>query len=115
MKSIILRGKIRNSLTLLITILVTIIGSQLSLQAGRDQLLFDMDAIQDPGSLIVKLQDTRAPVSKFIASQLSEDMQWILLGYNGTSSPSAQQQEGIAFRPKSTTSNGFSLRYATVH
>ena len=93
MKSIILRGKIRNSLTLLITTLVTIIGSQLSLQAGTDRFLFDMDAIQDPGSLVVKLQDTRAPVSKFIASQLSEDMQWVLLGYNGTSTPSAQQQK----------------------
>ena len=93
MKSIILRGKIRNFLTLLITTLVTIIGSQLSLHAGTDQFLFDMDAMKDPGSLIVKLQDTRAPVSKFIASQLSEDMQWVLLGYNGTSTPSAQQQE----------------------
>ena len=93
MKSIILRGKIRNFLTLLITTLVTIIGSQLSLQAGTDQFLFDMDSMKDPGSLIVKLQDTRAPVSKFIASQLSEDMQWVLLGYNGTSTPSAQQQE----------------------
>ena len=93
MKSIILRGKIRNSLTLLITTLVTIIGSQLSLQAGTDRFLFDMDAMKDSGSLIVKLQDTRAPVSKFIASQLSEDMQWVLLGYNGTSTPSAQQQK----------------------
>ncbi len=93
MKSIILRGKIRNSLTLLITTLVTIIGSQLSLQAGTDLFLFDMDAMKDPGSLVVKLQDTRAPVSKFIASQLSEDMQWVLLGYNGTSTPSPQQQE----------------------
>ncbi len=93
MKSIILRRKIRNSLTLLITTLVTIIGSQLSLHAGTDQFLFDMDAMKDPGSLIVKLQDTRAPVSKFIASQLSEDMQWVLLGYNGTSTPSAQQQK----------------------
>ena len=93
MKSIILRGKIRNFLTLLITTLVTIIGSQLSLHAGTDRFLFDMDAMKDPGSLIVKLQDTRAPVSKFIASQLSDDMQWVLLGYNGTSTPSAQQQK----------------------
>ena len=95
MKSIILRRKIRNSLTLLITTLVTIIGSQLPLQAGTDQFLFDMDTIKDPGSLIVKLQDTRAPVSKFVASQLSEDMQWVLIGYNGTSTPSAQQQKAL--------------------
>ncbi len=93
MKSRILRRKIRNSLTLLITILGTIIGLQLSLHAGTDQFLFDIDAVKDSGSLVVKLQDTRAPVSEFIASQLSEDMQWVLLGYNGTSTPSAQQQK----------------------
>lgn len=88
-----MKSKTRNSLMLLIATLVTIIGSQLSLQAGTDRFLFDMDAIQDPGSLIVKLQDTRAPVSEFIASQLSDDMQWVLLGYNGTSTPSTQQQQ----------------------
>ena len=93
MKGIILRCKIRNSLTLLIATLATVIGLQLPLQAGTDQFLFDMDAVKDPGSLVVKLQDTRAPVSEFIASQLSEDMQWVLLGYNGTSTPSPQQQE----------------------
>ena len=93
MKSIILRCKIRNSLTLLITTLVTIIGSQLSLHAGTDQFLLDMEAIQDPGSLVVKLQDTRAPVSECIASQLSENMQWVLVGYNGANTPSTQQQE----------------------
>ena len=93
MKSIILRCKIRNSLTLLIATLATVIGLQLPLQASTDQFLFDADAMKDPGSLLVKLQDTRAPVSEFIASQLSEDMQWVLLGYNGTSTPSAQQQE----------------------
>ena len=93
MKSIILRGKIRNSLTLLIATLAIVIGLQLPLQAGTDQFLFDLDTVKDPGSLIVKFQDTRAPVSEFIASQLSEDMQWVLLGYNGTNTPSPQQQE----------------------
>ena len=78
--------------TLLTTLFMTMV-IQLTLQADINQLLFDEDAIQDPGSLIVKFQDTRAPVSKFIASQLSEDMQWVLLGYNGTSTPSTQQQE----------------------
>lgn len=93
MKSIILRGKIRNSLTLLIATLAMVIGLQLPLQAGTNQFLFDANAMKDPGSLLVKLQDTRAPVSEFIASQLSEDMQWVLLGYNGTSTPSPQQRE----------------------
>ena len=95
MKSIILRGKIRNSLTFLIATLATVIGLQLPLQAGTDQFLFDANAMKDPGSLLVKLQDTRAPVSEFIASQLSEDMQWILVGYDGASKPSAKQQEAL--------------------
>ena len=93
MKSIILQCKFRNSLTLLITTLVTVIGLALPLHASTNQLRFDMDAIKDPGSLIVKLQDPRAPVSQLIASQLSEDMQWILLGYDGASKPTPQQQK----------------------
>ena len=93
MKSIILQGKILNSLTLLIAILGTMTGLQLPLQAGTDQLLFDREAMKDPGSLIVKLQDTRARVSELIALQLSEDMQWVLFGYNGVSTPSARQQD----------------------
>lgn len=83
----------RSTPIMLLATLLMVIGIQLPLQAGTDRFLFDMDAMKDPGSLIVKLQDRRAPVSKFIASQLSEDMQWVLLGYNGTSTPSDQQQE----------------------
>ena len=83
----------RSTPIILLATLFIAIGTQLSLHADTDQFLFDMEAIKDPGSLVVKLQDTRAPVSKFIASQLSEDMQWVLLGYNGVSNPSPQQQE----------------------
>ena len=83
----------RSTRIMLLATLFIAIATQLPLHAGTDQFLFDMEAIQDPGSLLVKLQDTRAPVSEFIASQLSEDMQWVLLGYNGTSTPSPQQQE----------------------
>ena len=92
-RTVSLRRRLHKLMTTLFTTLFLVIGIQLSLQAGTSELLFDEDAIQDPGSLIVKLQDTRAPVSELIASQLSEDMQWVLLGYNGTSTPSAQQQE----------------------
>ena len=81
------------SITLLFATLLMAIGMQLPLHADTHQLLFDREAIKDPGSLVAKLQDTRAPVSEFIASQLSEDMQWVLLGYNGASTPSPQQQE----------------------
>ena len=79
--------------TLLLAALSIAIGLALPLYADTRQLLFDEDAIKDPGSLVVKLQDTRAPVSEFIASQLSEDMQWILLGYDGASKPTPQQQK----------------------
>ena len=81
------------SITLLFVTLLMAIGMQLPLHADTHQLLFDREAMKDPGSLIAKLQDTRAPVSEFIASQLSEDMQWVLLGYNGASTPSPRQQE----------------------
>ncbi|RKU38025.1 hypothetical protein C6496_07660 [Candidatus Poribacteria bacterium] len=79
--------------TLLLATLAIAIGFALPLHADTRQLLFDENAIKDPGSLVVKLQDTRAPVSEFIASQLSEDMQWILLGYDGASEPTSQQQK----------------------
>ena len=51
------------SITLLFAILLIVIGMQLPLHAGTNQFLFDMAAIKDPGSLAVKLQDTRAIVS----------------------------------------------------
>ena len=92
-RTVSLRRRLHKLMTTLFTTLFLVIGIHLSLQAGTSELLFDEDAIQDPGSLIVKLQDTRAPVSELIASQLSEDMQWVLLGYNGTSNLSPQQQE----------------------
>ena len=51
--------------------------------------------IKDPGSLAVKLADTRAPVSKLIASQLSEDTQGLLVGYDGASDPSPKLQKAL--------------------
>ena len=68
---------------------------QLPLHAGTNQFLFTMDAIKDPGSLAVKLEDTRAPVSQLIASQLSEDIQWLLVGYDGASDPSPKLQKAL--------------------
>ena len=82
-------------ITLLITTVLMAMGLQLPLHAGTNQFLFDMDAIKDPGSLAVKLEDTRAPVSQLIASQLSEDIQWLLVGYDGASDPSAKLQEAL--------------------
>ena len=82
-------------MTLMITTLLTVIGLLLPLHADANQLLFSIDAIKDPGSLAVKLEDTRAPVSQLIASQLSEDTQWLLVGYDGISDPSPKLQEAL--------------------
>ncbi|RKU15941.1 hypothetical protein C6503_13325 [Candidatus Poribacteria bacterium] len=87
-----LQGK---TITLLFTTVLMAMCLQLSLHAGTSQFLFDRDAIKDPGSLAVKLEDTRAPVSQWIASQLSEDIQWLLVGYDGVSDPSPKLQEAL--------------------
>ena len=83
------------SITLLFVTLLMAMCLQLPLHAATNQLLFDMDAIKDPGSLAVKFEDTRAPGSKFIASQLSEDTQWLLVGYDGASNPSPKLQKAL--------------------
>ena len=80
---------------LLLAALSVVVGFQPLLHADTHQPLFDKASIKDPGSLIVKLQDPRAPVSKLIASQLSEDMQWVLVGYDGASEPSAKLQNAL--------------------
>ena len=87
-----LQGK---TITLLFATVLIAMGLQLTLHAGISQFLFDMDAIKDPGSLAVKLQDTRAPVSQLIASQLSEDGQLLLVGYDGASDPSPKLQKAL--------------------
>ena len=83
------------TITLLFATVLMAMGLQLTLHAGTNQFLFTMDAIKDPGSLAVKLEDTRAPVSQWIASQLSEDIQWLLVEYDGASDPSAKLQEAL--------------------
>ena len=87
-----LQGK---TITLLFVTVLMAMCLQLTLHAGTSQFLFDMDGISDPGSLAVKLQDTRAPVSQLIASQLSEDTQRVLVGYDGISDPSLKLQEAL--------------------
>ena len=87
-----LQGK---TIVLLFTTVLMAMCLQLTLHAGTSQFLFDMDGIKDPGSLAVKLEDTRAPVSQLIASQLSEDIQWLLFGYDGISDPSPKLQKAL--------------------
>lgn len=93
-----LRFKTRNPVPLrgkLIALLLATLLITLPLHVSASQFLFDMDAITDLGSLAVKLQDTRAMVSKSIAEQLSNDTQWLLVGYDGISKPSPDLQKAL--------------------
>ena len=92
MVKMILRSK---PITLLLATLLMVMVSQLMLHANTNQYLFNIDTITDPGSLAVKLQDARAAVSKSIAEQLSEDTQWLLIGYDGASIPSVDLQKAL--------------------
>ncbi len=83
------------TITLLFATVLMAMGLQLTLHAGTNKFLFDMDAIKDPGSLAVKLQDTRATVSKSIAVQLSSDTQRLLGEYDGASNPSLDLQKAL--------------------
>ncbi len=102
MTTVILQSKTRDSIrlwgktiTLLLAALLMTLGFQLSPHTEANQFLFDMEAIKDAGSLAVKLQDTRAMVSKSISVQLSNDTQGLLVAYNGTSSPSTELQKAL--------------------
>ena len=82
-------------ITLLFATLLILICPQLTLHAGTNPPLFNIDAMKDLGSLAVKLQDTRAVVSKSIAAQLSNDTQWLLATYDGASEPSLDLQNAL--------------------
>lgn len=84
----------RTVMLLVATLLMTITW-QLDTFADANQFLFDIDAIKDPGSLAVKLQDTRAAVSASIAMRLSTDTQQLLNEYDGVSSPSLDLQNAL--------------------
>lgn len=63
--------------------------------ADGNQLLFSPKDLKDLGSLAVKLQDTRAAVSKPIATQLSMETQRLLGEYDGISTPSPAFQKAL--------------------
>lgn len=75
-----------------ITLLIAILLSLTSVAfADRNQFLFRQEELKDPGSLAVKLQDTRAAVSKPIAARLSPGTQQLLGEYKGNPSPALQK------------------------
>lgn len=78
--------------TFLITILL--ISTPVAFADGN-QRLFHREDIKDPGSLAVKLQDTRAAVSKPIAAQLSPGTQQLLDEYDGIRIPSPAFQKAL--------------------
>ena len=99
MEKMILRLKIFHlstiTVTLLFATLLITIGTQLASYADTSQLLLSEDALKDPGSLAVKLQDTRAVISQHIATQLSAETQQLLGKYDGISSPSPELQQAL--------------------
>ena len=79
-----------------ITLLIATLLSLTSVTfADRNQLLFRQEEFKDPGSLAVKLQDTRAAISQSIAMQLSDETQQLLREYDGASSPSPALQKAL--------------------
>ena len=99
MEKMILRLKIfylsTRTLTLLLATLLITIGTQFASHADTSQLLLSEDDLKDPGSLVVKLQDTRAVISQHIALQLSAETQQLLGKYDGISSPSLALQRAL--------------------
>ena len=79
-----------------ITLLIATLLSLTSVTfADRNQLLFRQEDFKDPGSLAVKLQDTRAAIPQSIAAQLSDETQQLLREYDGISSPPRELQKAL--------------------
>ena len=96
MPKIFSRLKARVLLNTIATLLVAILLSLTSVTfADENQLLFHLKDLKDPGSLAVKLQDTRAVVSKPIVAQLSAETQRLLDEYDGISNPSPALQKAL--------------------
>ena len=99
MPKTILQLKMLDSSRLLYTIITLPIITLLILTsvtlADGNQFLFHLKDLKDPGSLAVKLQDTRAVISQYIAVQFSAETQQLLGKYDGISSPSSELQKAL--------------------
>ena len=84
-----------STLMLLLATLLITLNLPLNTIADTNRFLFGEDALKDPGSLAVKLQDTRAAISTSIAAQLSVETQQLLNEYDGASSPSLDLQKAL--------------------
>ena len=99
MRKMILRLKMfhlfSRTITLLFATLLILLSTQLASHADTNQFLLSEDDLKDSGSLAVKLQDTRAVISEYIAPQLSAETQQLLGEYDGISNPSAELQKAL--------------------
>lgn len=96
MPKTILRLKPRVLLNTIATLLIAILPSLTSVTfADGNQFLFHLEDLKDPGSLIVKLQDTRAVVCNPLVTQLSAETQRLLGEYDGISNPSPDLQKAL--------------------
>ena len=89
------RLKLSDSRSLLLPTLTTLLILVSVAFADEKQFLFHLEDLKDPGSLAVKLQDTRAAISQYIAARLSAETQQLLDKYDGISSPSPELQEAL--------------------
>ena len=89
-------GRLKVRVLLYATFLITtLLISTTVTFADENQFLFHLEDLKDPGSLAVKLQDTRAVVSNPIVAQLSAETQRLLDEYDGISSPSPDLQKAL--------------------
>ncbi len=95
MSKTILRLKISNSRSLLLFTLTTLLILTSAAFGDENQSLFHLKDLKDPGSLAVKLQDTRAVISQHIAAQLSAETRQLVDKYDGISNPSAELQKAL--------------------
>lgn len=89
-----LKARVRLHMTTIFLITILLILTSVTF-ADENQLLFHLKDLKDPGSLAVKLQDTRAVVSKPIVAQLSAETQRLLDEYDGMSNPSPALQKAL--------------------
>ena len=95
MPKIIRRLRGINSRSVLLPAIITLLILTSVAFADEIQFLFDFEELKDPGSLVVKLQDTRAVISQYIAAQLSTETQQLLGKYDGISRPSPDLQNAL--------------------
>ena len=89
------RLKISDSRSLLLFTVTTLLILTSAALADENPFLLHLEDIKDPGSLAVKLQDTRAVISQHIAPQLSAETRQLLGKYDGISSPSLALQRAL--------------------